>query len=91
MNSATRVGVVREGGLEEGIQKELSLEELPSPYPRQTGQGAGDGLSKQKQLWGGCEGGCVLEGRPGLVDAAQGGLFIPSKGTACSMRSSFGV
>lgn len=50
MNSAKRVGVVRVWGLEEGIQKELSLEELPSPHPRQTGQGAGDGLSKQKQL-----------------------------------------
>lgn len=57
MNSAKRVGVVRVWGLEEGIQKELSLEELPSPHPRQTGQGAGDGLSKQKQLLGGGGGG----------------------------------
>lgn len=55
MNLAKRVGGVGEGGLEEGIQKELSLEELPPPHPWQTGQGAGDGLSKQKQLLGGWE------------------------------------
>lgn len=92
MNWAERVGVVRKGGLEEGVQKELSLEELPPPHPWQTGQGAGDGLSKQRQRWGGCGGGVrVLGGRPGLVEVAQGGLFMPSKGTACSVRSSFGV
>lgn len=55
MNLAKRVGVVGEGGLEKGIQKELSLEELPPPHPWQTGQGVGDVLSKQKQLLGGWE------------------------------------
>lgn len=65
MNWAERVGVVRKGGLEEGVQKELSLEELPPPHPWQTGQGAGDGLSKQRQRWGGCGGwGACVRGPP---------------------------
>lgn len=53
MNLAKRVGLVGEGGLEEGIQKELSLEELPPPHPWQTGKERGMGFPSRSSCWGG--------------------------------------
>lgn len=67
------------GGSQGRRPEELSLKELPPPHPWQTGQGAGDGLSKQKQLLGAwevgvCRGVCV-RGPPRFGGCGPGWAF----------------
>lgn len=80
MANCYRVGVVRAWGLEEGIQKELSLEELP-PLPTPANRARSRGWALQAEAAGGGKrvGGCVLGAAQVWWMRPKVGL--PSKGT----------
>lgn len=83
MNSAKRVGSGEVWGLRKASRKELRTRKNCPPHHRQTGQGAGDGLSSRSSCWGGRGGvreAVYLGAAQVLVDTAQGGLSYQAKG-----------